>query len=435
MQILTSPCPQVYNFGYLPFSSSSSYDRFGETYNVTRVVSAENTLDELAYEGYSQLSFGTTYYIVYWTGFATFTSVLVHTVLYHGTSIWRGVRGIKTEEDDVHAKMMRRYKDVPDWWYGVVFVGSFVLAIICAEVSRSRSHDCSEMLTILLPSLQVYDTELPIWALVISVLIPVVYYLPSGFIYAQTGNTIGVNLVSEFIIGYALPGKALPNMMVKLYSQVGLTQGLTFSQDLKLGHYMKIDPRLTFAVMLVGGIWSSIVHVFVTLFMQSRVTDICSPDQGHAFICPQAAVYYTSSIIWGVIGPERMFSQGSYYSSVYWAMLVGCVAPIPVFFAARRWPGRFLRTINVPLFFTGTSAVPPASGIVVSSWFFVGFIFQYVIRKRRFAWWSKYNFITSAAMDTGTILSAIAVFLVLILPRDGTIALHWWGNDVIGNTL
>ena len=129
-----------------------------------------------------------------------------------------------------------------------------------------------------------------------------------------------------------------------------------------------------------------------------------------------------------------MFNSG-YYSSIYWALLVGALVPIPVFFASRRWPTSFLKVVNVPLFFTSTSLIPPAAGIVVSSWFAVGFVFQYVIRKRHFRWWSRYNFITSAAMDTGTILSSIIVFLTLVLPKDGTISLHWWGNDVTTNTL
>ncbi|PWN27910.1 OPT-domain-containing protein [Jaminaea rosea] len=404
----------VYNFSYLPFNSSRAFDRFGEPYNVKSVFDpVTGGIDMTAYESYSRLYLGTTYYIVFWTGMATMTSVLVHTTLYHGSAILRGLRGVQTEEDDIHAKMMRRYNEAPYWWYGIVGVLSIVLAIICAEV---------------------YDTGLPVWALLIALIIPIVYYLPSGFIYALTGTQIGVNLVSELVAGYALPSKSLPNMMVKLYSQVGLTQGFLCSQNLKLGHYMKVSPRLTFWVMLIGTVWASVVQVFVNLFMRTHVNEICSAENAHQFTCPQASVYYTSSIIWGVIGPRRMFNSG-YYSSIYWALLVGALVPIPIFFASRRWPNSVLKVVNVPLFFTSTSLIPPAAGIVVSSWFAVGFVFQYVIRKKAFRWWSRYNFITSAAMDTGTILSSIIVFLALVLPRDGQIFLHWWGNDITGRTL
>lgn len=404
----------VLNFGYMPFNSSGAFDRFGESYNVTAVLDENRAWNEEAYASYSRLYFGTTYFIVYWCGFATFTCVLVHAGLHHGKAIWRGVRGIKTEEDDVHAKLMRKYRDHPDWWYGAVFVFAVVIGIICAEV---------------------YDTGLPIWGFLVSILIPLIYFLPSGFIYAQTSQTIGVNLISEFIAGYAFPGQALPNMMIKLYSQVGLTQGLTYAQGFKLAHYMKLSPRMAFSVSFVAAVWSSIVHVFVNLFMRTHVNDICSSTQANSFECPSASVYYTSSIIWGIIGPERMFANGSYYSSAYWAMLIGALTPIPVFLLARRFPSSVLKIVSTPLIFLATSVSPPASGIVISSWFLLGYIFQCVIRKRNFRWWTRYNFVTSAAMDTGTVITSLVIFLCLVLPKGGTISLDWWGNSITGNTL
>lgn len=49
--------------------------------------------------------------------------------------------------------------------------------------------------------------------------------------------------------------------------------------------------------------------------------------------------------------------------------------------------------------------VPPAAGIAYSSWISVGFVFQYWIRRKNFAWWSKFNYVTSAAMDIGTLFN------------------------------
>jgi hypothetical protein len=58
------------------------------------------------------------------------------------------------------------------------------------------------------------------------------------------------------------------------------------------------------------------------------------------------------------------------------------------------------------------SYIPPATGINYSSWFAVGFVFQYLIRRRNFAWWSKFNYITSAAMDSGECTFGEKVFIV-----------------------
>lgn len=56
------------------------------------------------------------------------------------------------------------------------------------------------------------------------------------------------------------------------------------------------------------------------------------------------------------------------------------------------------------------------------SWVIVGFIFQFVIRRRHFAWWSKYNYVLSAAMDSGVALSVVFIFFTSAICR--TLHLH-----------
>lgn len=72
--------------------------------------------------------------MTYVLALALFTCVITHTVLYHGRNIWYGMRKVKTEPDDIHAKLMSVYPEVPDWWYLSVFVLFFVVAIILVEV-------------------------------------------------------------------------------------------------------------------------------------------------------------------------------------------------------------------------------------------------------------------------------------------------------------
>jgi hypothetical protein len=59
--------------------------------------------------------------------------VIAHTALYHGHSLLNGVKRIKVERDDIHAKLMRGYPEVPDWWYAAVFVLSFGMAVVAME--------------------------------------------------------------------------------------------------------------------------------------------------------------------------------------------------------------------------------------------------------------------------------------------------------------
>ncbi|KLO05160.1 hypothetical protein SCHPADRAFT_988863 [Schizopora paradoxa] len=61
---------------------------------------------------------------------------------------------------------------------------------------------------------------------------------------------------------------------------------------------------------------------------------------------------------------------------------------------SRRYPNTFLKYVNFPVIFSGKAYIPPASAVNYVNyvlWAIVGFIFQYVIRRRHFSWWTKYN--------------------------------------------
>lgn len=403
-----------YFFSYLPFNSTSSYDRTGSPYNISMVVTNRTEFNDAAYRNYSQLYLPTTFYLVYYTSFIAAVSILVHTGLYHGKALWKGMRHVRIEEDDVHAKFMRRYREVPDWWYAVILLVFFAMAVALIEV---------------------YDTELPVWGLLLALIIPAFYILPSGFIFAMTGSYLGTNFVGEFVAGYALPGKAIANMVFKVYSLQTLTAGLGFVQDLKLGHYMKVPPRQTFMIQLLVSAWVSVAQIGVMYWMFNNVEGLCTDDEPHRFVCPSANAFFTSSVVWGLIGPQRLFGDKSLYSSIYWSVLIGAVLPLPFWLAARRWPKSWIKFVSVPVAVASLSYIPPGSGINYSAWFLVGFGFQYLVRRLNFRWWSKYNFVTSAALDAGTIISTILVFIALQYPDGGNISLNWWGNDVFVNTI
>jgi OPT oligopeptide transporter protein len=125
------------------------------------------------------------------------------------------------------------------------------------------------------------------------------------------------------------------------------------------------------------------------------------------------------------------------------------------------------------LIFAGVQLMPPATSINYVPWAVVGFIFQYVIRRRYFPFWAKYNCepvisfvsssplwqrlvdVLSAALDAGTAVGVLIVyfwsvflgslwttthshFLSLQYPLRGDIGENtiqtWWGNTVFKRT-
>ncbi|KAG9002080.1 hypothetical protein FRB93_011853 [Tulasnella sp. JGI-2019a] len=171
--------------------------------------------------------------------------------------------------------------------------------------------------------------------------------------------------------------------------------------------------------------------------MFSNIPGICDSDQPSGFTCPNTQVFGTESIVWGVIGPKLQFSKGQMYYALTFFFLIGAVAPIIPYLLAKKYPRSFFKYINLPIIFNGTNAIPPASAINYVPWTIIGFIFQFVIRRRHFSWWAKYNYVLSAAMDSGLALSVLFIFFVFQLPKNGTIGLTiqaWWGNTVYTKT-
>jgi OPT family small oligopeptide transporter len=91
---------------WLPFSDNASWDNTQSTYNVSRILTEEYTLDLAAYNEYSPLFLSTTFALCYGLSFAGIASVIVHTALFHSKEILQRFRDKDGTLDDVHAKMM-----------------------------------------------------------------------------------------------------------------------------------------------------------------------------------------------------------------------------------------------------------------------------------------------------------------------------------------
>ena len=127
----------------MPMFANEPYDRFGQPYNVTRVLLSDQTLNLTAYDDYSPLYLPGAYAITYLIAFILSSAVIVHTLLYHSRTLIHGLTQTRIEKDDIHAKLMRAYPEVPDWWYLFTFVICFGMAILTAEASsRFLSPQC-----------------------------------------------------------------------------------------------------------------------------------------------------------------------------------------------------------------------------------------------------------------------------------------------------
>jgi OPT family small oligopeptide transporter len=405
-------CPILYftnafNSAYFPISGTTSFDNTGAEYNISAVVTADGFFDEVAYAAYSPVFMNITLALAYGIAFASITALVVHTFLYYRKDIVRRVSSTLKDEPDVHARLMLQYAEVPWVWYAAVGGIAFVLTII---------------------AITVFPTQMPVWALIVGLVIACVLSLPAAMLQAITNQNLSTQVLHEMLAGYMLPGRPVANMIMKCVGYIGTSQAVTFSADLKLGHYMKVPPRIMFMCQTVAVFISIFVVCGVQNFVLNNVQDVCSSDQPNGFVCPSSTVFATSGLIWGGVGPARLFGSGAPYSGLYWFFLIGAALPIPFYFLARRFPLGAWRYINIPVCLAGLGYMPPASGVNYASWCLVGFIFNFVIRRYRFAWWSRYNYVLAAALDAGVIIAGVVMFFVLFYPFPNA-AVHWWGND------
>lgn len=89
-------------------------------------------------------------------------------------------------------------------------------------------------------AIEVWPTQMPVWAFVLALVIAFLYIIPIGMIQAITNQQVGLNVITELVIGYALPGRPIAMMMFKTWGYITMAQALSFTSDFKLGHYMKV---------------------------------------------------------------------------------------------------------------------------------------------------------------------------------------------------
>ena len=314
---------------YLPINNTNTYDNTGNIYNVSRIITPQYTLDEQKYKEYSPLFLPTTFGLQYGFSFATIIAVIVHTGLFHRKEIWYRAQAARNQEDDIHMKLRKKYKEAPEWWFGVVFLVMFALG---------------------LGAVLGYPIHLTWWAYIVALLISIVWMVPIGMIQAVTNIQIGLGVFTELVFSYMQPGRPLALMTFKNFGYMSMYQGINFSQGLKLGHYMKVPPRTLFWGQTVASLWNCIVQACVLYWAFGHIDGICSQDQSNRFTCPYGRIFFNESIIWGLIGPQRMFSGNSIYTSLQYFWMIGALVPVVFFILAKKFPRSPARYLSAPVF-------------------------------------------------------------------------------------
>ncbi|KAL1556393.1 OPT superfamily [Salvia divinorum] len=402
----------IYDAKVFPIFSEDLFTGSGQIYNISSIIDSSFHFDNDAYQRQGHLHLSTFFVMTYGVGFAALSATVVHVILFHGREIWEQSKSSFNEkEKDIHTKLMSKYRQVPEWWFWCILVGNVTLTIFACEYYNEQ-------------------LQLPWWGVILACVIAIFFTLPIGIITAITNQTPGLNIITEYIIGYIYPGYPVANMCFKVYGYISMTQAITFLQDFKLGHYMKIPPRTMFMAQVVGTLIAAIVYLSTAWWLMETIPDICDQSSDSVWTCPGDHVFYDASVVWGLIGPRKMFGDQGLYGAVNWFFLGGAIAPMLVWAAAKAFPGQdWIRLVNMPILIGACGQMPPATAVNYTSWIILGFLSGFVVFRYRPEVWQRYNYVLSGALDAGLAFMGVLLYLCLGLENIG---IEWWGNNLDG---
>ena len=124
----------TWNSAYISINDNLVRDNTGSSYSTFRVVDKHTALfNEEAYKGYSPVYLSAGMAIQFGMFFALYAATITHTILYHRREIVTGFKNLINRKSpfadskDIHTRLMRSYREVPEYVYFGVLVASIAL--------------------------------------------------------------------------------------------------------------------------------------------------------------------------------------------------------------------------------------------------------------------------------------------------------------------
>ncbi|GAB4858538.1 OPT super [Ancistrocladus abbreviatus] len=168
---------------------------------------------------------------------------------------------------------------------------------------------------------------------------------------------------------------------------------------------------------VLGALVSGAVYTGTPWWLMGSITNLCDqtllpPDS--KWTCPMDNTFFNASVIWGLVGPRRIFGDLGEYAVVNWFFLVGAILPIIVWLLQKAFPRqRWISLINMPVLLGLTSMMPPATVVNFTRWIIMGFLSGFVIYRYRPKLWEHCNYVLSGGLDAGTTFITILIFFSL----------------------
>ncbi|KAK9475851.1 OPT oligopeptide transporter protein-domain-containing protein [Lipomyces japonicus] len=399
---------------YLPINSNDVFDRFGNDFNVSRVLT-NGVFDHSKYVEYSPPYIsagnivGTGALLAIYTCAFTYVMISEYKLVYSSTKMfWISIRHPRRkallEFNDAHSNMMSKYPEVPDWWFLAIFI---IFTGLCFA------------------GIYAWPTHVPIWTIISIFLFNIAMMIPLLVVMSRTGSTNGFGAFSVILAGYMDPGNAMTNLMVRMWGYNIDEQAESFIADQKIAHYAKIPQRAAFRGQIVATFIQSFCTVGAIEALFKSVKNFCSKTQPDKFVCATPRTMHSDAIMWGVVSSERVLT--SIYPAMKHAFWIGALIGVPFAIVQLKYPQRF-KAINPALM--GYGAIMWGGTYNLSYYIpglYFSFLFMFYLRRYYTGWWSKYTYVLTSGLSAGVAFSGVIIFASLQYTNT---SLPWWGNKI-----
>ncbi|CAH0047781.1 unnamed protein product [Clonostachys solani] len=432
---------------YMPINSNGAFDNQGQAYNITRVLG--NGTQRIDMDKY--LEYGPPYYAIA-NLFVTGCNFVYYTfsIVYVFTKYWAAIkkafvgiivntwkrRSIYTGFVDGQTRMMRRYEEVPEWWYGIVFAFGFAVSII---------------------SLTAWPTQTPWWSILGVTGIGALLTIPWVVIESIASTGIDLNIIWQVLPGVWFPGQPLPQLILLMLGAAFEQMAGGFSADLKKAHYAGIPPRAVFRGHVSAVIFNCLIYCgIIELLVWYANTDntLCTWNNRQFMVCQYAHSVWSSTILFGAFGTNNMFKL---YPILPWCFLLGAILGgvwivgenvlprVRLHFKSRTESASFARfdkyfwepaastmaCLNPAIALSGALKWAGNQNLSYATLqMYLAFVFQWYLKRRYTAWWGKYAYLIWAGLSVGVAIAGLITTLVFGFGAGQGVDFSWWGNDV-----
>ncbi|CUM63902.1 uncharacterized protein PRCAT00001490001 [Priceomyces carsonii] len=392
---------------HFPIMTNNIYDTSGQAYNASKVVDSNWKLDVNKFKKYSPVMLPIAFLLSLALGLAAFSAMMVQFLLRFRSDVIEPIRK-RNSQPDRHNAIMYRYKK---------FHWSLYLAVTAIGLGLGFAF-CEGW----------DDSQIRAPGFIVSIVIGAVLYLPLALIESRANITVSLQSFFEIISAFWFKGQPLTLLYFYCFGFATLQHSMHSAQSAKVGHYMRVPPRVTMTVLFFAAVWSSLVSPSVAGYVVNHIKDVCSTNAKNNMVCRSTKTQFNTHLVWGLFG-NKLFSDGGRYSWVLYFFLVGALISIVHFAILYFRPNSFVKRLSPVLLVAGASNIPSVTGFNFSTWFVVAVIFNFYIRRRHVDWWRKYNLVMAIGIDCGVAIAAIIIYFCVVYTGASS-RIQWWGTEV-----